>query len=250
MKPYFERAGITIYHGECHEVLPALKPKSFAAMITDPPYCSGGATSSAKTADPAKKYCQNGDPLGRPTFSGDAKDQRSFVAWCVFWMSMSRRLLIDGGYGLVFTDWRQLPSTTDAFQSADFIWRGVMAWDKGLSSRSPHKGYARHQCEYLVWGTNGPCRNRTDAGPFPGCYHEPVLRSDKFHIVGKPTKLMTQLAIFCPVGQMVLDPFGGSCTTLIGCIATGRQGIAIEREEANCEIGARRIEEALKARAV
>ncbi|WP_010584426.1 DNA-methyltransferase [Schlesneria paludicola] len=242
MKPYYERAGIALYHGDCHEVFPVLEPGKFSVMLTDPPYCSGAATSSAKTADPVAKYCQNGDAKGRPTFSGDAKDQRSFVAWSVFWMSACRRLLKDGGYGLVFTDWRQLPSVTDAFQAADFTWRGLIAWDKGLSSRSPHKGYARHQCEYLVWGTNGKCRPRADAGPFPGCHHESVRQADKFHIVGKPTELMVKLVEFCPVGESLIDCFAGSGTTLVAAAKSGRYGVGIEREEANCEIAARRLD--------
>jgi site-specific DNA-methyltransferase (adenine-specific) len=247
MKPFYERAGIAIYHGDCHEVLPSLAPNSFDAMITDPPYCSGGATSGAKAADPVDKYCQAGNSLGRPTFSGDAKDQRSFVAWSIFWMSQAKSLLKDGGYGLVFTDWRQLPSITDAFQGADFVWRGLMAWDKGGGSRSPHKGYARHQCEYLVC-PNGKCRNRTDAGPFPGCYREPVRRNDKFHIVGKPTRLMVSLVEFCPAGGAVLDCFAGSGTTLVACALTGRKAVGVEREKANCEIAAARIDEAMDGR--
>ena len=39
MKPYYEHAGITIYHGDCREVLPAL---AFDVVVTDPPYGHGG----------------------------------------------------------------------------------------------------------------------------------------------------------------------------------------------------------------
>lgn len=248
VKPFFERNGIVLYHGDCHEVMPTLKKASFDLLITDPPYCSGGATSAAKTSDPIAKYCHNNKSLGRPTFTGDAKDQRAFVAWCIFWLSQARQLVKDGGYGVVFTDWRQLPCTTDAFQGADFIWRGVMAWDKGGGSRSPHKGYARHQCEYLVWGTNGKCRPREDAGPFPGCYRETVKQNDKHHITGKPTPLMAKLVEFCPVGGRVLDCFAGSGTTLVACAETGREAVGVEREEANCEIAVKRLEAALKNR--
>ncbi len=36
MKPYYERNGITIYHGDCREILPALEPVDL--VLTDPPY--------------------------------------------------------------------------------------------------------------------------------------------------------------------------------------------------------------------
>src|SRR5215831_12903999 len=38
LKPYYQHAGITIYHGDCREILPKLR---FELVITDPPYgCS------------------------------------------------------------------------------------------------------------------------------------------------------------------------------------------------------------------
>jgi site-specific DNA-methyltransferase (adenine-specific) len=43
MKPYFEENGITIYHGDCREVLPSLRPTNFDAVITDPPYPNNAA---------------------------------------------------------------------------------------------------------------------------------------------------------------------------------------------------------------
>ncbi|KKK46616.1 hypothetical protein LCGC14_3163440, partial [marine sediment metagenome] len=36
MKPYYEHAGITIYHGDCREIIPTLEPVK--AVVTDPPW--------------------------------------------------------------------------------------------------------------------------------------------------------------------------------------------------------------------
>ena len=58
---------------------------------------------------------------------------------------------------------------TDVLQAAGFVWRGVVPLNKGRGARAPHKGYFRHQCEYVVWGTNGRCRKAEHAGPFEGC---------------------------------------------------------------------------------
>ena len=38
MKPYYEHAGITIYHGDCREILPSV---SADVVVTDPPYGIG-----------------------------------------------------------------------------------------------------------------------------------------------------------------------------------------------------------------
>src|SRR6185503_5755617 len=43
MTPYYEQSGITIYHGDCRDVLPALADKA-ALVLCDPPYGSGLST--------------------------------------------------------------------------------------------------------------------------------------------------------------------------------------------------------------
>ena len=38
MTPYFEQDGVTLYHGDCREILPGLADESVSAVVTDPPY--------------------------------------------------------------------------------------------------------------------------------------------------------------------------------------------------------------------
>lgn len=241
MKPYYEKNGITIYHGEARHILPTLAAGSFGAIITDPPYSSGGLMRSDRMQNVAVKYCQNGDIQDRPMFSGDNRDQRSWVAWCGIWLDECRVLLKPAGYALVFTDWRMLPAATDAFQAGGLIWRGIIAWDKGLGSRAPHKGYFRHQCEYVVWGTNGECDIATHDGPYPGCIQCNVKLDEKFHVTGKPQNLMRELLRVVPPQEPILDPFMGSGTTLWAAKDAGLPAVGIEQEEKYCEIAANRL---------
>lgn len=46
----------TLYHGEAIEMLGALANGSVDAVITDPPYSSGGAFRGDRTADTKTKY--------------------------------------------------------------------------------------------------------------------------------------------------------------------------------------------------
>ena len=155
------------------------------AIITDPPYNSGGFTQTARNADPGDKYCHDGKRLGRPSFKNDAKDPNSFVMWATLWMGQAARIVKHGGYAMTFTDWRMLPYAANYLQAGGFTWRGLIAWDKGRGSRSPHKGYIRHQCEYVVWGSNGPCHKATHGGPWDGCYQHKVYQKDKHHMIAK-----------------------------------------------------------------
>lgn len=247
-RPYYDRGGIRLYHADCLRVLPLLESGSIDALITDPPYCSGGVTSSEKARDPREKYCHNGNDCGRPSFGGDARDQRSFKFWATLWIAECRRLVREGGYCQVFSDWRQLPTVTDVVQAGGWVWRGIIAWNKGRGARAPHKGYFRHQCEYVTWGTNGACEKAEHAGPFEGCVSESVKQSDKFHMTGKPTSLMCQLVDCVPPGSTVLDTFAGSATTAVACALTGRKFIGFEQSEEYCEISAKRLDQVISGK--
>lgn len=237
-KPYFSAGGVALYWSDCLDLLSDLPADLVDAVIADPPYCSGGTSSADRSRDPVAKYCQNSDAKGRPTFEGDHLDQRSFAFWSTLWIRLCHRAARRGGYAFVFADWRQLPTLTDVLQAGGFVWRGLMPWDKGRSARAPHTGYLRHQAEYVGWGTKGPCLKADGRGPFDGVIHEPVRRTEKRHITGKPVAIVRQLVRIAPPGGLILDPFAGSGPTLVAALLEGRQAIGIERSEAYCEIAA------------
>jgi len=142
----------------------------------------------------------------------------------------------------MFSDWRQLPLATDALQAGGFIWRGVVVWDKTPAARSPHTGYFRHQCEYVVWGSKGPLPKAAHRGPLDGCFRFPVLQMDKFHMTGKPSALMQRFVEVVPPDGTILDPFMGSGTTGVVCIEAGRNFIGVEQEVVYFSIAWQRLE--------
>ncbi len=122
------------------------------AVITDAPYSSGGFTRGDRMAAPSAKYEQSGQKLERVDFAGDNRDQRSFGYWCALWLAECLRIARPGSPICLFTDWRQLPTTTDALQAGGWVWRGILPWDKTEGAR-PMRGRFTAQCEYVVWGS-------------------------------------------------------------------------------------------------
>lgn len=233
----FDIGPARLIQGDAMRVLDALEPGSVDALITDPPYSSGGMTAGARTAAPSSKYSVSGI---YPEFLGDNRDQRSWYRWMSLWLSVAQRSLKEGSYALVFTDWRQLPTATDALQAAGFIWRGIIAWDKTEGARAPHKGYFRTQCEYVVWGTKGRCPT-AKPGPWPGCLRYPVKASEKLHMTGKPVPLMERLVECVDAGSLILDPFMGSASTGVAALRKGRRFIGVEMEPAYFEVARKRL---------
>lgn len=120
----FSSGNVTLFHGDALRVLTTLTDASVDAVLTDPPYSSGGQSMSARQADPAQKYQQSGTKRQYPPMLGDNKDQRSWTLWSTLWLSECWRIAQDGAPLMVFTDWRQLPALTDAVQAAGWAWRG------------------------------------------------------------------------------------------------------------------------------
>lgn len=222
---------VRILKGDAVQILRTLSDQSFDAVIADPPYSSGGFTRSDRSSDPADKYVQSGTEIVRASFSGDNRDARSWCFWCALWISECLRVVREGGYFLMFTDWRQLPLASDAMQAGGFVWRGIVAWDKTEGARAPHTGYFRHQCEYVVWGSRGTLRPAAHGGPWPGCIRASVKQSEKVHMTGKPLELMARLVeATVPPGGSVLDPFAGSGSTGLAADRVGRHATLIELE--------------------
>lgn len=148
---------------------------------------------------------------------------------CSLWLSECLRVARGGAPICLFTDWRQLPTTTDALQAGGWVWRGIAVWDKTEGCR-PSRGRFAAQTEFVVWGSSGPMPAREDVGCLPGVFRHFPKRDDKHHIAGKPTPVMEQIVGICPPDGVVLDPFAGSATTGVAAIRKGRRFLG-------CDIG-------------
>lgn len=224
-----------IHTGDCLRLMRNLPSDTVAAVITDPPYSSGGAMRSDRMATTGRKYTMGGTLTHHADFAGDNRDQHSYGYWSALWLGEALRVTRLGGVCLLFTDWRQLPVTTDALQAGGWIWRGVVPWDKTDSAR-PDKGRFRNQCEYVVWGSKGPLGVAPPNAPcLPGLVRARVHRSDKHHIAGKPTDVMRALVRIAWHGGTILDPFCGSGTTGVAAIEAGLGFIGYEAVSAYAE---------------
>lgn len=231
----------TIIHGDALAILPTLD-RHFDAIITDPPYASGGATMSAKQAPTSTKYTGTKTHCLMPDFEGDALDQRSWTHWMCTILRQARELANPGAPLCVFSDWRQLPSLTDAIQWAGWTWRGVAVWDK-INSR-PQRGRFRQQAEFVAWASNGAMPVDRDAGVLPGVlsYGQRQVGA-RHHQTEKPLELMRTIVRICERGGTILDPFAGSGTTLIASLLEGYSGVGIEVSSAYYATACQRLTE-------
>jgi site-specific DNA-methyltransferase (adenine-specific) len=235
--------GQLLIEGDCLEVMGAL-PK-VDAVVTDPPYSSGGAYRADRVAPTSSKY-QISHETNRSyaAFAGDNRDQRSFQIWCERWMGKAIQLCGDGGGLACFIDWRNLAPVVDALQVGGWVFRGITPWHKGPDMR-PVKGWFRRNIEFICWGTCGPLLtgHLAEGDCLDGMFFHRVNGAEKQHQTGKPVDLMIDVLSVRPEWQTFLDPFMGSGTTLVACQRLGRQGIGIELDSSYFDIACRRVQD-------
>lgn len=239
---------IQLYPGDCLEQIKDILDGSVDMVLTDPPYSSGGLFSGDRKTSTRTKYCDrkyNGAARFQ-NFSGDNMDQRSFTEFMRMVLSKCRQKSKEGSVCAVFVDWRNIAPMIDALQASGWVYRGIVVWNKGNSRPSPNR--FRNDCEYVVWGTNGPRKTEYIDGVFvgAGCYNiKSVSTKQRHHQTEKPVELLEKLLAICQKNGIVIDPFMGSGSTGIACVNTGRNFIGMELDPGYFETAKRRIEEAV-----
>jgi site-specific DNA-methyltransferase (adenine-specific) len=218
MKTYYEHAGITIYHGDCREILPQLDGE---ALITDPiwPNCehifpgvdASALLSSALGAARVRRVVIHMGNWSDPRFLTAVPKRHKFMRVCYLEyaaVSYLGRVLRDADVAYVFGDFP-----------------AVKPGQKVMPGR--HIATRSHENLRRGWGKQreGNVSDRVAALPHPSSRHIQHVRW------------------LCKWygGESVIDPFLGSGTTTLACAYLGIPCIGIELEERYCEIAAKRL---------
>jgi len=216
MKPYYQDGKVTIYHGDCRDVLPSLRAD---AVVTDPPFKISQAYSAAVDAD-------NLDAVA------------SLI-------DVSRLLLgctTPGSVLVAFYDNRIMPFGMDAMRRAGWQYLRFLAFYRRWGNAHQMNGWMSTTDPVLVFGNPGE-RPRFPGGKWR---HDTYVKASPDvgavdHPARKPTEFVAQLVErVTPPGGVVLDPYLGSGSTAVAAVAAGVRCVGIEAEERYCELAARR----------
>jgi site-specific DNA-methyltransferase (adenine-specific) len=234
----------TLHQGDALTILPTLPAAAVDAVVCDPPYNSGGRTNTQRRAQSARDKYVSGDAQHLlADFVGDCRDQRAYTYWLSLIMAQCLRVARPGASVLTFTDWAQLPATSDALQAGGWTWRGIIPWRKPIAR--PQKDGFKRECEYVLWASNGEPLRHTPTVYLPGMLEGSQPRGkERVHITQKPLEVMRQLVRIAPAGGTVLDPFAGSCTTGVAALQEGLDFIGIEDSSAIAQTGRERLAQA------
>lgn len=230
----------TLYLGDCREILPTLGKVD--AVVTDPPYCSGGFSESGKQA--AKGMGLRSETIREIGWFTNDNMTTAGISWLMgFVASWCYRCLSEGGTLTAFTDWRMVGHLAPAIEAARFRYQNLVVWNKG------HAGLGtgfRAQHELAMHFSKGTAKYHSfDFGNVITTSR--VHSSEREHQTEKPVELIsTIIEVVSPFNGAILDPFMGSGTTGVACQKLGRRFIGIEIEPKYFDIACRRIEQAMQ----
>lgn len=198
-------------HGDCLEELSALPPKSVRLLITDPPYGmafqSNRRTASAKAA----------------AIEGDDTPEKALELFSAM-LEALKPALMDECHLLVFCTWRYEPLFRTLLEQSNFDVDASVIWVKDNHTSGDLDGFAPKH-ERILHARRGTL----PVGPRV----EDVLivrrENATTHPTEKPVHLLTTL-IECTTtpGELVVDPFAGTASTVVAALRTGRRVFAVE----------------------
>lgn len=217
---YYDRAGITLYHGRCEDVLPTLDPPAVDLVLADPPY-GVGIIRPKRAKWRGGRGGQQGGPVASRDWPAVVGDRVPFDPSP--WLAFPRVILWGANH---YAD--RLPARS--------CW---LVWDKRCGQGSDFNADAE-----LAW-TNLPGVARLYPHLWRGVCRDSEVGARVLHPTQKPVALMAWCIerAALPADSLVLDPYAGSGPTLVAAKAAGHRAIGIELEERYCEVIARRLDQ-------
>lgn len=228
MSLYYQDENVTLYHGDCRDILPSLEPADL--IVTDPPY--GVDFRSNRRGNKFDKIAEDDDPDGMASLVAQVITDN---------LKRYRHAYVFG------------PLNFEPLVVAGVVQEPMkLIWDKGvlgMGNLSIPWAPQHEDIQFMV-----AVKSKANVGKGEGrlaarlrrgtilAHQRPHAAGVKRHPTEKPVPLLRELieSSSC-FGETVLDPFVGSGSTLVAATLEGRKSIGVELDERYCEIAAQRL---------
>jgi site-specific DNA-methyltransferase (adenine-specific) len=224
--------------GDCLEVMKDIPDDSIDLIVTDPPY--GISYKSNRQGLDRKHNIEIGKEIKvrEQYFTEISNDDVILVDW----INQAHRILKQNSALYVFCHWKTVSLWSDAISSC-FNLKNVIVLHKSNHGMGDLKGSYAPSYELLIYACKGRhiLNKRID-----DVWNVPIrfTGSHRFHPNEKPLSWMTPaVETSSSVGDVVLDVFCGSGSTLLASKKLGRNFIGIDISEEYCDVARKRISE-------
>lgn len=203
----------TIFQGDCIATMRRFERGSVDFILTDPPYITHYRGRDGRTV---------------------VNDDNS--RWLKPAFNQMHRILKPGGFCVSFYGWNKVDLFMDAWRSAGFRVVGHLVFRKQYASSSRFLRYEHEQAYLLAKGEVAP-----PSHPIPDVI-DFAYTGNRLHPTQKPVAaLLPLIECFTRPGDLVLDPFCGSGSTLEAAQQLSRDWLGVELDEQHHATASRRL---------
>ena len=222
MKPYYSEPNITIYNGDCLEVMKELEDESIDCIIADPPY---GINYSRHITNKRFDFIQNDN--------------------CLDWLGLCiqglHRILLNNNNLYMFCSWHNVDYFKQSIGKLFHI-KNMLVWDKGGGGMGDLRTDYGNVYELIMFACKYPNNQKALNGKRDNNILNFNRSGNKNHPTEKPVELIKYLINKSTnKNDLILDPFLGSGTTARACKDLGRKCIGIEISKEYCDIAVQRL---------
>jgi site-specific DNA-methyltransferase (adenine-specific) len=245
MSPYYESDGVTLYHGDCRTVMPALEGIVADMVLADPPY---GETSIEwdrwpdrwiASLQPVVHRNTNFWCFGSMRMVLDRRDEFAFWRFVqeIVWEKHN-------GSGFNVDRFRRVHEFALHFVPVVSDWSAVYKSPRFTNDATARVVRKKEKPAHWHGKTGSTTYTSVDGGPrmMRSVIHCRSMHGKALHPTQKPVGILEPLIEYsCPPGGLVLVPFAGCGSELEAAKSCGMRAIGIEANEEYCEITARRL---------
>lgn len=231
MTPYYTDDSVTLYHGDCRDVLLTMDRRSVDCVITDPPYSARTHESTRSNSDRAKGH---GNRVLSGSFGFDSITLDDLRAVMETLGGITRGWVVSSlDYHHAFALEQSPPDGLRMLRIGVWVKPNPMPQ---ISGDRPGQGW--EAIGFLHRAQQRPVWN---GGGRSGVWFNRVAQNEG-HPTTKPLAMVQDwVTLFTNPGDTILDPFAGSGTTLRAAVNEGRKATGIEIDESYCELIAKRL---------
>lgn len=246
----------SIIFDDCRNVFSKMADESIDLIVSDVPYkiMAGGIKVNLKGNEPSgilngRSFVSDGSPCSNKWLKKNPLNTPSAVrAGKMFehneikfeeFLPEMYRVLKQDTHCYLMINARNLKELQQKAEDVGFKFQNLLIWNKGNATPN---GYYMQCCEFILMLKKGKSKPINDMGT-QNLLSVPNIIGQKAHPTEKPVGLLEILIKNSSnEGDLVLDPFAGSCSLAEACINTNRQYICIETDKQYYDLGKKRVE--------
>jgi len=219
---------------QAEQIAKLMGGKVIDAIVTDPPYCSGGFQEAGRASGSigSKRIDAEGKEF-QPRIHNDALSSRGYCALMKAVISAWHPPFV-----YMFTDWRMWVQLFDVMESSGCGVRNMIVWDKGTPGMG--RGW-RSQHELVMFGA--AAKPEFDNHKAVGNVITVPRTGNPDHPTQKPEEVIDAILGVTDFCEVIGDPFLGSGTTLVAAEKAGRTCYGMEIDPGFCDVVVRRWED-------